>query len=90
MLKRRVYYKHSKRIAREALKANLIKEKLYKDLYTASFKVKCKRRNPRKEWPSNIYFVYYKELFYLETDYLGEHDEVLIIVTGKQIGRAHV
>jgi hypothetical protein len=78
-MKLRIYYKHSKRIAKEALKANLIKEKLYKELYTASFKVKKKRRNPKKECPSNIYFVYYKELHYLETDYWGEHDEVAII-----------
>jgi len=78
-MKLRVYYKHSKRIAKEALKAGLIKEKLYKELYTASFKLKKKRKRPEKEWPYNSYFLYYKELFYLETDYWGEHDEISII-----------
>jgi len=73
----RTFKKHSRIIAKLALKKGIITRKLYNSLYIESFRLngmyrkrgKHKYRIPR----------YYRELYYDESDYFGEVSEYAII-----------
>jgi len=65
--------KHSKRIAKLALKKGLIDKKFYEELYLESYFVqrRIKKKNRRGYRLSR----YYKELCYCSYDFKGEHNE---------------
>lgn len=79
--------KHSKILAKLALKTGLIDKKFYKDLYIESFvKFKCSTRKRGKRKNNKYRFSrYYDELFFCTTDYFGESDETSLIDFLKEI-----